>query len=392
MNAQNKRPQRNGCLILEDAKKPEGLCFEGLLFGAEIDLDQSLAAKSDRAYGEVVFNTSMTGYQEILTDPSYFGQIICMTYPHIGNTGVNEEDPESLRVWCGGLVVRELSDEHSNWRADGSLEKYLIDRQIPGISGIDTRSLTLQLRKQGVTRGFIIPTSMKSRAQEFLSALPSFEGRDMIGEVSTREAYAWKSQSATEKPAGKRFRVVAVDYGVKHNLLRLLELKGCDVEVVPARTSTQEILSRKPDGVFLSNGPGDPSAAPYAVETVRGLLGHVPIFGVCMGHQILSLAAGGKTVKMKFGHRGGNQPVMDNVTRKIEISSHNHGYAVIPESLPSNVEVTHLCLNDQTVEGIAFKDLPAFSVQYHPEACPGPHDSEKLFSRFTDMMKPGYSL
>lgn len=390
MSAMNRRP---GLLVLEDNKNPQGfISFEGTLFGAEIDLEQALIEKTDRAYGEIVFNTSMTGYQEILTDPSYFGQIICMTYPHIGNTGVNEEDPESLRVWCGGLVVRELSDEHSNWRAENTLEKYLIERKIPGISGIDTRSLTLHLRKQGVSRGFIIPAHLKNRAIEFMKTLPSFEGRDLIGEVSTRESYAWKSQSQAVPPTGgKRYRVVAVDYGVKHNLLRLLELKGCDVEVVPARASAQEILDKKPDGVFLSNGPGDPAAAPYAVATVRDLLGKVPIFGVCMGHQILSMAAGGKTVKMKFGHRGGNQPVMDYSTRKIEISSHNHGYAVVPESLPANVEITHICLNDQTVEGIAFKDLPAFSVQYHPEACPGPHDSEKLFTRFTDMMNPGYS-
>lgn len=392
MSAANNSHNRPGLLIIEDVKNPQGfLSFEGNLFGAEVNLEQALSSKSDRAYGEVVFNTSMTGYQEILTDPSYFGQIICMTYPHIGNTGVNEEDPESARVWCGGLVVRELSDGPSSWRAENALEKYLTDRKIPGISGIDTRSLTLHLRKQGVSRGFIIPATLKNRVQDFLKTLPSFEGRDMIGEVSTREAYAWKSQPAASAIAGKRYRVVAVDYGVKYNLLRLLEQKGCDVEVVPARTSAQEILQKKPDGVFLSNGPGDPTAAPYAVETVTGLLGKVPIFGVCMGHQILSIAAGGKTVKMKFGHRGGNQPVMDQSTRKIEISSHNHGYAVVPESLPKNVEVTHICLNDQTVEGIAFKDLPAFSVQYHPEACPGPHDSEKLFTRFTEMMKPGYS-
>lgn len=387
MNVQNRRP---GLLILEDATNKKGpgfLSFEGNLFGADIDLEQALAEKSDRAYGETVFNTSMTGYQEILTDPSYFGQIICMTYPHIGNTGVNTEDPESTRIWCGGLVVRELCEEHSNWRAEHSLEKYLIAHKVPGISGIDTRSLTLHLRKQGVSRGFIIPAHLKNRAQEFLNVLPSFEGRDLIGEVSTREAYKWKSQN-TEKPtSGKRFRVVAVDYGIKHNLLRLLEMKGCDIEVVPAWSSAQDILQKKPDGVFLSNGPGDPAVALYAVDTVRALLGKVPIFGVCMGHQILSLAAGGKTVKMKFGHRGGNQPVMEHSTRKIEISSHNHGYAVVAESLPGNVEVTHRCLNDQTVEGIAFKDLPAFSVQYHPEACPGPHDSEKLFTRFTDMMK-----
>lgn len=376
-----------GVLVLEN-----GLEFEGTLFGAPVSAatiranQKKSSGVRDRGYGEVVFNTSLTGYQEILTDPSYFGQIVCMTNPHIGNTGVNTEDPESSHPWCAGFVVYENSSSHSNWRAipgeKGTLQYYLEEHGIPGIQGIDTRALTLQLRSTGVIRGVILPFEEKHLAVSLLNELPKFEGRDLIGEVSTPEAYQWKRDSKTEA----KFKVVAMDFGVKWNLLRSLAKFGCDVEVVPAKTPASEILARKPDGVFLSNGPGDPAAAPYAAETVSQLVGKTPIFGVCMGHQILALAMGAKTYKLKFGHRGGNQPVLDKDTGRVEISSHNHGYAVEVASLPPQLEVTHLNLNDKTVEGLRVKNANAFSVQYHPEACPGPHDSVILFERFISAM------
>jgi carbamoyl-phosphate synthase small subunit len=389
MNAQN------GILILEN-----GLEFPGALFGSPVSAASIRANQrkpsgvKDRGYGEVVFNTSLTGYQEILTDPSYYGQIVCMTNPHIGNTGVNVEDPESPHPWCAGFVVYENSSTHSNWRATagehGSLDQYLKTHQIPGIQGIDTRALTRHLRTAGVVRGVILPMEERALGTGLLAELPSFEGRDLIGEVSTPEAYKWK-QSAKDNAKPARFKVVAMDFGVKWNLLRSLSLFGCDIEVVPAKTSAEDILSRKPDGVFLSNGPGDPTAAPYASKTVNALVGKVPIFGVCMGHQMLALAMGAKTYKLKFGHRGGNQPVIDHETGRVEISSHNHGYSVELGSLPDRLEVTHLNLNDKTVEGIRVKNdrsVPsAFSVQYHPEACPGPHDSMILFDRFIAAME-----
>jgi carbamoyl-phosphate synthase small subunit len=374
-----------GILILED-----GFEFPGFLFGAEVSAARILEMQQvkqgkgpiarDRGYGEVVFNTSMTGYQEILTDPSYYGQIVCMTYPHIGNTGVNSEDPESAHPWCAGLIVHEACEGASNWRSSGELDAYLKQNGIPAISGVDTRALTRHLRTKGVVRGLMLPESERSLAKELLAKLPGFEGRDLIGEVSTREAYPWKGEGQ-----GK-YKVVAMDFGVKWNLLRSLAHFGCEIEVVPAATKAADILARKPDGVFLSNGPGDPSAAPYAAETVKQLVGKVPLFGVCMGHQILALALGARTYKLKFGHRGGNQPVLDHQTGKVEISSHNHGYAVDGSSVPSGIEVTHVNLNDKTVEGLTVNGKKAFSVQYHPEACPGPHDSVMLFKRFVDMM------
>lgn len=376
-----------GVLVLENGQE-----FPGTLFGAPVSAATIRANQKknsgvrDRGYGEVVFNTSLTGYQEILTDPSYYGQIVCMTTPHIGNTGVNSEDPESVHPWCAGFVVYENSAVQSNWRSiegkPGTLESYLTEHQIPGISGIDTRALTIQLRSTGVIRGVILPMEEKHLAKELLAELPRFEGRDLIGEVSTPESFKW--QRSTKNPA--RFKVVAMDFGVKWNLLRSLAEHGCEIEVVPAKTTAEEILARKPDGVFLSNGPGDPAAAPYAAETVRNLVGKTPIFGVCMGHQILALAMGAKTYKLKFGHRGGNQPVIDKDTGRVEISSHNHGYAVELASLPTTLEVTHLNLNDKTVEGMRVKGANAFSVQYHPEACPGPHDSVILFERFVTAM------
>ena len=381
-----------GVLVLEDSSQSEGIEFPGFLFGAKTSssLIESFK-KRDRGYGEVVFNTSMTGYQEILTDPSYYGQIVCMTTPHIGNTGVNFEDPESAHPWCGGFVVHSATDTPSNWRSMGSLHDYLVKNEIPGIYGVDTRLLTRHLRSKGVVRGVILPLEERNQASQLLKKLPAFEGRDLIGEVTTREPYHWPHPLLKDKPqkGGGKYKVIAVDYGIKWNLLRSLYDRGCDVEVVSAKTNAQDILAKKPDGVFLSNGPGDPSAAPYAAETVRQILGKVPLFGVCMGHQILSIAIGAKTFKLKFGHRGGNQPVFDQLTQKVEISSQNHGYAVDPKSLPTEAEVTHINLNDQTVEGIRIASKKAFSVQYHPEACPGPHDSAPLFDRFIDLMEQG---
>jgi carbamoyl-phosphate synthase small subunit len=404
MNASSKvgKPGASGLLVLED-----GTEFAGQLFGAPVSAESiSKAARDakarvrDRGYGEVCFNTSMTGYQEILTDPSYYGQIVCMTASHIGNTGINAEDPESAHAWCAGFVVQEGCELPSNWRSQGSLPEYLAQHGIPGLTGADTRKLTLHLRTRGAMRGVILPLEEKGKAKALLAELPAFEGRDLIGEVTTREPYAWKSTgvppqsprpAAAAAPAkgkpGERYKVVAVDFGAKWNLLRSLESLGCEIEVVPAKTSAKEILDRKPDGIFLSNGPGDPEAAPYAAETVRGLVGKVPLFGVCMGHQILALALGARTYKLKFGHRGGNQPVIDKGTGRVEISSHNHGYAVDQQSLPAGVQITHVNLNDKCVEGIAIPDKKAFSVQYHPEACPGPHDSIELFERFVASMK-----
>jgi len=398
-----------GVLVLEQAGNPEGLAYEGRLFGAPVSAESIGDARGDRGYGEAVFNTSMTGYQEILTDPSYYGQIVCMTVPHIGNTGVNEEDPESRQAWCAGFVVHDDSETPSNWRATegqaGTLDHYLRKHGIPGLAGVDTRALTRHLRSQGVVRGVILPLSERARAKDLLAKLPPFEGRDLIAEVSTREPYFWNGKPETsrsnspdelkdghknqqkEKHEGKRFKVVAMDFGVKWNLLRSLQQFGCDIEVVPAKTSANEILERSPDGVFLSNGPGDPEAAPYAAIEVKKLIGRVPVFGVCMGHQILALALGGKTYKMKFGHRGGNQPVLDRETQRVEISSHNHGYAVDGSTLPAGTEVTHINLNDRTIEGLQVTGAHAFSVQYHPEACPGPHDSVILFERFVKSMK-----
>jgi carbamoyl-phosphate synthase small subunit len=370
---------KKGVLVLEN-----GESFEGFLWGA--DLSDAQYAQ-DRGYGEVVFNTSMTGYQEILTDPSYFGQMVCMTVAHIGNTGTNAEDPESLKPWCSGFIIQDESGVTSNWRSDLSLNEYLKKNGIPAISGIDTRQLTLSLRSKGVIRGILLPLEKKSEAASRLAKLPLFEGRDLISEVTTRETYEWETRSASDTKTKSLYHVVAMDFGAKHNLFRSLQALGCQITVVSAHATAAEILKYRPDGVFLSNGPGDPAMATYAVQTIKDLLGKTPIFGVCMGHQLLSLAVGAKTYKLKFGHRGGNQPVLDLTTQKVEISSQNHGYAVDDKSLPAHAKVTHINLNDKTVEGIEIPSLKAFSVQYHPEACPGPHDSQYLFQRFIDWMK-----
>ncbi|MFN7972123.1 MAG: glutamine-hydrolyzing carbamoyl-phosphate synthase small subunit [Acidobacteriota bacterium] len=377
-------------LALED-----GSVYAGRAFGA-----------SAASGGEVVFNTSMAGYQEILSDPSYAGQIIVMTCPEIGNYGANALDMESRRVWARGFVVRELSEDYSSWRANRSLAQVCKEQGVPGISEVDTRALTRRLRKSGVMRGFIAhlghrgPTAEEcvKRARETTEML----GADLVTEVSTREPYAWlqdgewtlaggASPTAAEGSAPqRRFRVAAIDFGIKHNILRALWDVGCDVTVLPATSRARDVMAVKPDGVFLSNGPGDPAAVTYGIETVRELLCEKPIFGICLGHQILGIAVGGRTFKLKFGHRGGNHPVKDLGTGKIEITAQNHGFAVDPESLdPALVEVTHVNLNDGTVEGLRHRKLPVYSVQYHPESSPGPHDARHLFRRFVRAMSEG---
>ncbi len=374
----------------------DGRCFEGLGFGAE-----------GEAVGEVVFNTSMTGYQEILTDPSYEGQLVAMTYPQIGNVGVNPEDVESRRPYTKGFIVKDYTAAPSNWRAAQPLHEYMRQQGIVGIQGIDTRSLVRHLRDHGSQEGII--TTMDEHPDQAVAkakASPGLVGRDLVKNVTCADPYEWNEgqwqlgegykQRALSKTARRSrkaasfkspaYSVVAFDFGIKYNILRNLAESGCRVQVVPAMTSAEDVLAMNPDGIFLSNGPGDPDAVPYAKETVGKLIGKKPIFGICLGHQIMGLALGGKTYKLKFGHHGGNQPVMDLTTRKVEITSQNHGFAVDADSLGGAVEVTHLNLNDNTVEGLTHKELPIFSVQYHPESSPGPHDANYLFRRFIDLM------
>ena len=373
----------------------DGKSFTGLGFGAE-----------GEAIGEVVFNTSMTGYQEILTDPSYEGQLVAMTYPQIGNVGVNLEDVESRRPFTRGFIVKDYSAAPSNWRASQPLHEYMQANGIVGIYGIDTRALVRHLRDHGAQDG-IIATSAAS-AEELAAkakASPGLVGRDMVKNVTCHEPYDWNegmwrpvggykrrdgSSAAKRSRKGSftapKYFVVAYDYGIKYNILRNLAEEGCQVRVVPASMPASEVLALHPDGIFLSNGPGDPDAVPYAKENVLQLIGKKPIFGICLGHQILALALGGKTYKLKFGHHGGNQPVMDLTTRKVEITAQNHGFAVDAESLSGAAQLTHVNLNDNTVEGLAHRELPIFSVQYHPESSPGPHDASYLFKRFTDLM------
>jgi carbamoyl-phosphate synthase small subunit len=376
----------------------DGRCYEGWAFGAD-----------GEAIGEVVFNTSMTGYQEILTDPSYEGQLVAMTYPQIGNVGINPEDVESRTPFVKGFIVKEYTATPSNWRATHPLHEYMREHGIVGIAGIDTRALVRHLRDHGSQEGIISTTS--SNPQELIAkakASPGLIGRDLVREVTCREPYDWnqgmweletgyKQRDAAKRVANRRSKkasnfnsprywVVAYDYGIKFNILRNLAEAGCIVRVVPAHTPAEDVLGLNPDGIFLSNGPGDPDAVPYARENVRKLIGKKPVFGICLGHQIMGLALGGKTYKLKFGHHGGNQPVMDLTTRKVEITAQNHGFAVDADSLKGGAEVTHLNLNDNTVEGLAHRELPIFSVQYHPESSPGPHDANYLFRRFTEMM------
>lgn len=358
---------KKAILVLED-----GRTFRGESFGAE-----------GECFGEMVFNTSMSGYQEILTDPSYAGQIVCMTYPLIGNYGVNEEDTESRRPWVEGFAVREASRIASNWRSTETLDSYLKRHKIVGIERIDTRALVRHIRDKGAMRAAISSVDLdeKSLLQKVLSS-PEMANRELASAVTIDEIYNFPAQTA------EKFHVVAFDFGVKTNSLREFSKFGCKITVVPAETSAEEVLALKPDGIFLSNGPGDPSSMKTVVEEIKKLTEkNVPMFGICLGHQILGQVFGGKTYKLKFGHRGGNQPIMDLTTRKVEITAHNHGFAVDAKSLPETVEVTHVNLNDNTVAGLRHKTLPIFSVQYHPESAPGPHDSEYLFKRFIELME-----
>ena len=358
--------RRNAVLYLES-----GSLYKGVSFGAE-----------GEALGEVVFNTAMTGYQEILTDPSYAGQIVVMTHPEIGNYGTNREDTESRQPFVRGFVVRECSRIHSNWRAEQALSDYLSAYGICGISEIDTRSLVREIREEGAMRGIISTVEFDPDSlAEKVRLHPPMQGSDYVKHVTVGKPYLWPRKEA-------RFRVVAYDYGIKRNILRCLAQRDCEVMVVPAFTPADEVLAQEPDGVFLSNGPGDPGPLDYAAANVRGILGRVPVFGICLGHQVLALALGGRTFKLKFGHHGANHPVKNLLTGKVEITSQNHGFAVDPDSLsPSAVELTHLNLNDSTLEGLRHRHIPAFSVQYHPEASPGPHDSYYLFDRFVDEME-----
>ena len=350
----------------------------------------ALGKRGDRV-GEIVFNTSITGYQEILTDPSYHGQIVVLTQPHIGNYGVNDADDESERAWAAGLVVRAASPIVSNWRSARSLDDYLRDREIVAITDVDTRALTRRIRTFGAQNAAI--SSVRPEGDyviDLARSAPDMNGLDLAREVTCAEPYHYSAAAdawGLDLPATpeRRYRVVAYDFGIKRNILRLLAAHGCDVTVVPAQTTAEEALALNPDGVFLSNGPGDPAACTYAIESVRGLLGRVPVFGICLGHQILGLALGGTTYKLKFGHRGGNQPVQRDGAA-VEISSHNHGFAVDSDSLPSDVVVSHVNLNDRCCEGLRAPGRRAFSVQYHPEAAPGPHDARYLFDDFIALM------
>ena len=359
----------------------------------------ALGAIGERA-GEVIFNTAMTGYQEVLTDPSYHGQIVVMTAPHIGNTGVNLADEESAKPWLSGFVVRAASPRVSSWRATASLDGYLREHGVVGISGVDTRALVRHIREAGALRGVICSAEPEARRLvEAARAAPSMEGLDLVPRVTCAEPYHWaeglgtwdlglgETDRKTHAPGPRpQFHVVAYDFGIKRNILRLLSERGCRITVVPATTPAADVLALDPDGVFLSNGPGDPATATYAIAAVRDLLGKKPVFGICLGHQILGLALGGTTYKLRFGHHGGNQPVRFEDSGRVEISSHNHGFAVDPQSLPAGVEVTHVNLNDGCCEGLRARDLRAFSVQYHPEAAPGPHDAAYLFDEFVAMM------
>ena len=352
---------------------------------------QSLAVTGESA-GEVVFNTAMTGYQEILTDPSYAGQIVVMTYPLIGNYGVNADDVESKGIYVKGFVVKEFCRRHSNFRATSSLPDYLNQNNILAIEGIDTRALTRHLRLSGAMKGMISTKDFdKKSLTAKLAAVPSMEGCDLVRDVTTKEKYVWPAlyhDGIGPAEGTPRFKVAAIDCGIKFNILRILNQLGCEVHVFPAKSTFSEIMAIKPDGLFLSNGPGDPAVVTYVIDLVKESLGKVPTFGICLGNQIVGLALGGKTYKLKFGHHGANHPVKDQEQGRIGITSQNHGFCVDPKSLdPGDVEVIHVNLNDHTVEGLRHKRFPLFSIQYHPEAAPGPQDARYLFEEFLEMME-----
>jgi carbamoyl-phosphate synthase small subunit len=373
---------QSALLVLED-----GSCFKGESIGV-----------SGTAVGEVVFNTSMTGYQEILTDPSYARQMVTLTYPHIGNTGTTPEDNESKSVFASGLIVRDVPVRLSNWRSTDSLGDFLKKNEVVGISGIDTRRLTRILREKGALSGCIMAAGNGVRvnqkaALEAAKAFPGLKGMDLAKEVTTRKSYEWSEGEwvlgeGYAKQPGSRFNVVAYDFGIKRNILRMLAQRGCHVKVVPAKTPAADVLAMNPDGVFLSNGPGDPEPCDYAITAIREILEtNTPVFGICLGHQLLGLASGAQTMKMKFGHHGANHPVQDLDTGQVFITSQNHGFAIDDASLPGNLEVTHKSLFDGSIQGIRRTDRPAYSFQGHPEASPGPHDVAPLFDQFISMME-----
>jgi len=367
-------------LVLED-----GSIFRGISIGAD-----------GESIGEVVFNTSMTGYQEILTDPSYARQMVTLTYPHIGNTGINSEDEESTNIWASALIIRDLPLLHSNWRSEKTLSEYLTENGVVGIADIDTRQLTRILRDKGSLSGCLVAGDNidEDAAMEKAKGFAGLKGMDLAKEVTVKESYSWFEGTwdlvaghQAMKAEDEKFHVVAYDFGVKKNILRMLADRGCRLTVVPAQTPAEEVLAMDPDGIFLSNGPGDPEPCDYAISAIKSFLEtDLPIFGICLGHQLLSLASGAKTIKMKFGHHGANHPVENVADKTVMITSQNHGFAVDEESLPANVKVTHKSLFDGSLQGIELTDKPAFSFQGHPEASPGPHDVAPLFERFIEMM------
>ena len=355
-------------LVLED-----GSIYEGYSFGAE-----------GTTYGEVVFNTSMSGYQEMLTDPSFAGQIVVPTYPLIGNYGINEADFESKQIQVRGFIVREYCPTPSHWQSTSTLHDFLQNNGIPGLSDIDTRALTRRLRSAGVMMGILTSEMTAEEALKELEELPRYDATDFVREVTTGKIYQWDSHQANTQPS---YHIAIVDMGLRYNIARILARLGCKVSIVPVTTKAEEVLGLEPDGIVLSPGPGDPSLLGYAVETVKGLLSRKPIMGICLGHQLIGIAFGARTFKLKFGHRGGNHPVRDLATGRIYITTQNHGYAIDADSLKGGIEVSHINLNDGTVEGLCHKELPILSIQYHSEGSPGPQDNVYLFDRFLEMVR-----